>query len=176
MTIHFGTGARAFGARLTSNGQGPTSEPYYSRFTATISTDTGESYRFDAPAVPGWSFFGVISTTSMTNLTFSDGGPFPTPSPNSMHEECVDMVQAVVNSVPLPSLRLIVQPEFQIATLQWPVTNAGFVLQQAADPDSTNWVTLVEPPGPPFAGPFRFVQVPYPSGRMFYRLVLNQWH
>lgn len=176
MTIHFSRGARAFGALLSSNGQSPYSKPFYSNFTGTVTTDTGVSYRFIGPAMPGSTFVGVVSTTPMTHLTFSDGGPFPITPGVGLHEETIDMVEFVADSVPLPSLRLITQPEFQLATLSWPATNAGFVVQQTTDPGSTNWVTIDRPFRHVY-GPFCWVTVPYTgtSGTNFYRLILQQW-
>ncbi len=94
MGIHFANGTRAFGADYSS-----WLSPYYSSFTATLSLDNGEVLTFTASTVPNSTFFGFISPTPIKNLTFSDGGLFP--SPNIGHQELIGNIYVVLE-VPEP--------------------------------------------------------------------------
>lgn len=94
MGILFAHGARAFGADYSSQ-----LSPYYSSFTAMLSLDTGEVLTFTASTDPNSTFFGFISPTPIQNLTFSDGGLFP--SPNIGHQELIGNVYVV--TIPEPA-------------------------------------------------------------------------
>ena len=70
--IHFDTGAMAFGADFSS-----LLSPYnHSNFTATLSLQGGNTFRFSAAPGPGSTFFGFVTSSPFWDLTFSDGGAF----------------------------------------------------------------------------------------------------
>ncbi len=72
MSIHFETGALAFGADFSS-----LLFPYNtSNFTATIKVQGGDTFSFSATPGPGSTFFGFLEKGPFTDLTFSDGGAF----------------------------------------------------------------------------------------------------
>lgn len=96
MGISFANGTRAFGADFSSQ-----LSPYYSSFTASLSLDSGEVLTFTASTDPNSTFVGFISPTPIKNLTFSDGGLFP--SPNIGHQELIGNLY-VVMEVPEPSV------------------------------------------------------------------------
>ncbi len=93
LAISFANGARAFGADFSSF----LSEAGYSSFTATVSLSNGEVFNFTAPTNPDSQFFGFISPTPITHLTFSDGGLFGF---GNLHEELIGNI--VVVTVPEP--------------------------------------------------------------------------
>ncbi len=100
--IHFGTGARAFGANYSSS-----LSPWQSSFTATVTLDNGEVFTFTAPSGPDSQFFGFISPTPIHRVIFSDGGAFGYP-PTNLHEELIGNLYMVLE-VPEPaSLGLLV--------------------------------------------------------------------
>jgi hypothetical protein len=95
LTIHFNTGALAFGADFSSY-----LPPQHSSFTATLSLDNGEAFNFTAPGTPGSQFFGFISPSPIMDLTFSDGGIFRS-GQGSFHEELIGNMDMVLQ-VPEP--------------------------------------------------------------------------
>ncbi len=92
--ISFAGGARAFGADFSS-----LLSPEYSAFTATVSLSNGEVFSFTAPTNPDSRFFGFITPTPITHLTFSDGGLFGF---GNLHEELIGNI--VVVTVPEPGI------------------------------------------------------------------------
>lgn len=115
MGIHFANGTRAFGADYSS-----WLSPYYSSFTATLSLDNGEVLTFTASTVPNSTFVGFISPTPIKNLTFSDGGLFP--SPNIGHQELIGNLY-VVMEVPEPSVLSLFA--FSALLLGWRLSRRG---------------------------------------------------
>jgi len=95
LTIHFATGAHAFGGNFSS-----LLSPYYSSFTATLSLDNGETLRFTAPTNPNSTFFGFISPIPIRDMTFSDGGLFGL---GHLHEELIGNIY-MVTEVPEPGI------------------------------------------------------------------------
>jgi hypothetical protein len=93
LTIHFDTGARAFGADFSSF-----LAPTYQSFTATVSLDNGETFTFTAPTNPNSTFFGFVSPTPIRDVMFSDGGLFGF---GNLHEELIGNI--IVVTVPEPS-------------------------------------------------------------------------
>jgi hypothetical protein len=78
LSIHFATGAQAFGADFSSV------SALVSSFTATVSLGNGEKFQFTAPTHPDFRFFGFISPTPIMDMTFSDGGIYGL---DHLHEE-----------------------------------------------------------------------------------------
>ena len=94
LSIHFANGARAFGADFSSQYNAVPS------FTATLSLDNGETFQFTAPTDPNSTFFGFVSPTPIMDITFSDGGLFP--SPGIGHQELIGNLYMVMQ-VPEPA-------------------------------------------------------------------------
>ncbi|MBE0544114.1 MAG: PEP-CTERM sorting domain-containing protein, partial [Verrucomicrobia bacterium] len=115
MGISFANGTRAFGADFSSQ-----LSPYYSSFTASLSLDSGEVLTFTASTDPNSTFFGFISPTPIKNLTFSDGGLFP--SPNIGHQELIGNLY-VVMEVPEPSVLSLFA--FSALLLGWRLSRRG---------------------------------------------------
>jgi hypothetical protein len=88
LTIHFANGARAFGANFSSVLL--PSDPF--PFTATLSLDNGETFRFTAFTALSFTFFGFISATPIMDVTFSDGGLFGV---DHLHEELIGNIITV---------------------------------------------------------------------------------
>jgi hypothetical protein len=110
LSIHFATGARAFGADFSS----VLSPLRLSSFTATVSLDTGESFQFTAPTDPNFRFFGFISPTPIIDMTFSDGGLLGS---GHLHEELLGNI-AMVTVPEASSLAFLVWSGFLVtATL-----------------------------------------------------------
>lgn len=95
--IHFANGARAFGADFSSD-----VSLFQSSFTATLSLNNGEQFTFTAPASPNSVFFGFISPTPFTDITFSDGGIFRISPGVNLHEEKIGNLYVVLE-IPEPS-------------------------------------------------------------------------
>ena len=100
LTLRFPTGARAFGAYLSS-WLGP-SYPKIIPMTAT--TDQGEVFSFNAfsasyaSAMTNQTYFGLISVAPIYQITLSDGGIF---DPRyDTHEELIAQIFAVINAPP----------------------------------------------------------------------------
>jgi len=114
LTIHFPTGAKAFGA-FFSSWLGPT---YPKTITMTATTDQGEVFTFDAfscdPGKPpiNVSWFGLLPEATIYNLTFSDGAIFGAAGPYPMHEEMIAEIFAVINKP--PTLDLSAFPNNQV--------------------------------------------------------------
>lgn len=83
----------AFGADFAS-----LLSPTHTSFTATVSLDNGAVFTFEAPADPGFVFFGVVTAQPFSKLTFSDGGLLF----GYLHEELLDNLTVV--TVPEPGL------------------------------------------------------------------------
>jgi hypothetical protein len=105
MSIHFETGALAFGADFSS-----LLFPYNtSNFTATITVQGGDIFSFSAAPGPGSTFFGFIEKSPFRDLTLSDGGAFGIRQgtdglPNgTYHEELIGNPYMVVG-VPEPGV------------------------------------------------------------------------
>ena len=105
LSIHFETGALAFGADFSSG-----LFPYNSsNFSATLSVQGGDVFTFSAAPGPGSTFFGFIEKSPFTDLSFSDGGAFGIRQgtdglPNgTYHEELIGNSYMVV-SVPEPGV------------------------------------------------------------------------
>jgi hypothetical protein len=94
LSVYFADGARAFGADFSSM-----LSPTYPSFTATLSLNNGEILTFVAATNPNSTFFGFISPTPITHLTFSDGGLFGF---SNLHQELIANLY-MVTSVPEPS-------------------------------------------------------------------------
>ncbi len=97
LRIHFANGARAFGADFSSD-----VSLYFSNFTATVSLSSGENFSFSAPSRPNSTFFGFVSPTPITDVTFSDGGIVPIGVPPVyLHGEMIGDVWVVLE-IPEP--------------------------------------------------------------------------
>ena len=166
MTISFSSGARAVGAYFSSDMGGLSSN-----FTATIMIDSGEQFVFKASGAPRSTFFGLVSTTGITNLTFSDGAQF-----FGLREEQIGTIYMVLNSIPIPSLKILVQPEFQNVGLSWPATSPGFIVEENMGPSPGSWLGVAR--GELASeGTNWFVRLAQSNRPKFYRLVLgkDQW-
>jgi len=96
LTIHFNSGALAFGADFSSK-----LSPQFTSFTATVSLDWGATFNFTAPSYPDSQFFGFISPTPIVDLTFSDGAIFMSGG-YPMHQEVIGNIYEVL-LIPEPS-------------------------------------------------------------------------
>jgi hypothetical protein len=54
----------------------------------------------------------------------------------------------IVPTADAPTLAVVAGAEFGTAVLTWPAVPAGFVLQQAADPEADDWQTVPEAVSP----------------------------
>ena len=67
-----------------------------------------------------------------------------------------------------PLLSITRNLQLPIVTVSWPSPSAGFVLQQTADLNGTNWVGVAQPVND--NGTNKFIVVNPPGGNRFYRL------
>jgi hypothetical protein len=158
MEINLSSGVRALGAYLSSDTSGISSN-----FTATVTVNRTEQFVFEAKTVPQSTFFGFVSTTPITNLTFSDGHAFLGQS-----EEQIASVFMIADSVPAPRLMILAQPEFQIVTLAWPAINPGFDLDEKI---GGSWGHFL---GAQLSGTNWYRQLPLSNDAMFYRLIYSK--
>lgn len=115
LTIHFPTGAKAFGA-FFSSWLGPS---YPKTFTMTATTDHGEVFTFEDFSSYGQSppvnvaWFGLIPDAPIYDLTLSDGGIVQSGG-YSMHEEMIAELFAVINRPPALDVSGLLQSEIGV--------------------------------------------------------------
>lgn len=68
-----------------------------------------------------------------------------------------------------PLLKITHNPQVPVVTVSWPSPSAGFVLQQTADLNGANWVSVPQPVYD--NGTSKFILVSPPGGNRFYRLL-----
>jgi hypothetical protein len=90
----------------------------YSNFTATVTTDQGDKFTFQAPtdSNPGNpAFFGFIPSSLIFGMTYSDGALFDSATGHGTHEEMIGGLFVVLNQP--PSLEIYHSMSLQVNTI-----------------------------------------------------------